>query len=140
MTQVQIFQCNNSNMDIDIYSPCAPGATLNDENIAKLKCSIVAGAANNQLAEEKTHGEMLMKKGILYAPDFVINSGGIINVYSELSGNYSRERAISQADNIFNVTREIFRISSTENIPTYLAANRIAEKRIEAIGRVKLNH
>lgn len=83
---------------------------------------------------------MLMKKGILYAPDFVINSGGIINVYSELSGSYNRERAISQADNIFNITREIFRISSTENIPTYLAANRMAESRIEAIGKVKLNH
>jgi len=127
-------------LDVDVYAPCALGATLNNDSINRLKCSIVAGAANNQLADEKLHGEMLMKKGILYAPDFVINAGGIINVYSELSGNYSRERAISQADNIYNVTREIFRISSAENIPTYLAANRIAEKRIEAIGKVKLNH
>lgn len=127
-------------LDVDVYAPCALGATLNTANIDRLKCSVVAGAANNQLAEEKVHGEMLMKKGILYAPDFVINAGGIINVYSELSGNYSRERAMSQAENIFNVTREIFRISSAENIPTYLAANRIAEKRIEAIGKVKLNH
>jgi len=127
-------------LDVDVYAPCALGATVNTANIERLKCSIIAGAANNQLAEEKVHGEMLMKKGILYAPDFVINAGGLINVYSELSGNYSRERAISQADKIFDVTREIFRISSSENIPTYLAANRIAEKRIEDIGKVKLNH
>lgn len=127
-------------LDVDVYAPCALGATVNTDTINRLKCSVIAGAANNQLADEKVHGEMLMKKGILYAPDFVINAGGIINVYSELSGNYSRERAISQADNIFNITREIFRISAAENIPTYLAANRMAEKRIEAIGKVKLNH
>ena len=83
---------------------------------------------------------MLMKKGILYAPDFVINAGGLINVYSELSGNYSKERAISQADKIFHITKEIFHVSAKENVPTYLAANRIAEKRIESIGKVKLNH
>jgi leucine dehydrogenase len=127
-------------LDADIYAPCAMGATLNTENIDRLKCSIVSGAANNQLSDEKQHGEMLMKKGILYAPDFVINAGGIINVYCELSGNYSREHAISQADNIYRVTQEIFRVSAKENIPPYLAANRLAEKRIEAMGKVKLNH
>jgi leucine dehydrogenase len=127
-------------LDVDVYAPCALGATVNTENINRLKCSIIAGAANNQLADEKVHGEMLMKKGILYAPDFVINAGGLINVYAELSGNYSLENAMLKADKIFDITREIFRVSSTEKIPTYLAANRIAEKRIEAIGKVKLNH
>jgi len=127
-------------LDVDVYAPCALGATLNTANINKLKCSVIAGAANNQLADEKLHGEMLMKKGILYAPDFVINAGGLINVYSELSGNYSKERAISQTDRIFHITKEIFHVSAKENIPTYLAANRIAEKRIESIGKVKLNH
>jgi leucine dehydrogenase len=127
-------------LDVDIYAPCALGATLNTASIERLKCSIVSGAANNQLADEKVHGEMLMKKGILYAPDFVINAGGIINVYSELSGNYNRESAISQTDKIYTTTKEIFKVSSAENIPTYLAANRLAEKRIEAIGKVKLNH
>jgi len=127
-------------LDVDIYAPCALGATLNTENINRLKCSVIAGAANNQLADEKVHGEMLMKKGILYAPDFVINAGGLINVYSEFLGNYSRERAITQADKIFNITAEIFHVSAKENIPTYLAANRLAEARIETIGKVKLNH
>jgi len=127
-------------LDIDIYAPCALGATLNTENINRLKCSVIAGAANNQLAEEKIHGEMLLKKGVLYAPDFVINAGGLINVYSELSGNYNREYAISKADTIYQITKEIFHISATEKIPTYLAANRLAERRIEAIGKMKLNH
>lgn len=71
-------------VDMDIYSPCALGATLNTENINRLKCHIVAGAANNQLADEKLHGNMLIEKGILYAPDFVINAGGLINVSCEL--------------------------------------------------------
>jgi leucine dehydrogenase len=126
-------------LDMDIYAPCALGATLNNNTIERLKCSIVAGSANNQLADEKLHGGLLMKKGILYAPDFVINAGGLINVYAELSGNYSKERAISQTDKIYTIAREIFQVSSKENIPTYLAANRLAEKRIEAIGKVKLN-
>jgi leucine dehydrogenase len=127
-------------LDMDIYAPCAMGATLNTANINRLKCSIVAGSANNQLEDEKLHGEMLMRKGILYAPDFVINSGGLINVYAELSGSYNRERAMSQTDKIYGITREIFHASAKENIPTYLAANRLAEKRIEILGKVKLNH
>jgi len=127
-------------LDMDIYAPCAMGATLNTVNIERLKCSIVAGAANNQLAEEKVHGEMLLKKGILYAPDFVINAGGLINVYSEYLGNYNREHAISQAEKIYSTIKEIFRISSVEKIPTYLAANRLAERRIEAIGKIQMNH
>ncbi len=124
-------------MDVDIYAPCALGATLNDDTIRSLKCVIVAGAANNQLADEKVHGEMLMEKGIIYAPDFVINAGGLINVYSELIG-YNRELAMSQTDKIYDATLDILRKSSDDRIPTYLAANRMAEKRIQDIGKVKL--
>jgi leucine dehydrogenase len=128
---------NIYDLDIDIYSPCALGATLNDDSIAALKCRIVAGAANNQLDDEKIHGKMLMDKGIIYAPDFVINAGGLINVYSELD-SYNREAAFAQTDKIYDFTLEILNKSSKEQIPTYLAANRMAEKRINEIGKVKL--
>jgi leucine dehydrogenase len=124
-------------MDMDIYAPCALGATLNTENISKLKCSIVAGAANNQLAEETIHGKMLLEKGIIYAPDFLINAGGLINVYSELTG-YNRERAIQRTEKIYDFTLEILKNAASENVPTYLAATRMAEKRISDIGKVKL--
>jgi len=127
-------------IDMDIYAPCALGATVNSDTIDRLKCSIIAGSANNQLGDEKVHGEMLMKKGVIYAPDFVINAGGLVNVYTELGGNYNKQRALGIAENIYNATLAIFSISKKENIPTYLAANKLAEKRIEQIGRVKLNH
>jgi len=122
-------------LDIDIYAPCALGATVNDHTLEKLKCKIVCGAANNQLANEKSHGEIVGKKGILYAPDFVVNAGGIINVYYELQG-YNRERALSHAEKIYDTTFNIFQIAKKEGIPTYMAANRIAEQRIEAIARI----
>jgi leucine dehydrogenase len=127
-------------VDVDIYAPCALGATVNNDTLGRLKCSIIAGSANNQLADEKVQGEALVKHGIIYAPDFVINSGGLINVYAELGGSYNKQRAMQHADKIYDITKEIFRIAKQENIPTYLAANKVAEKRIEAIGRVKLNH
>ena len=124
-------------MDMDIYAPCALGAVLTTDTINRLKCSIVCGAANNQLAEETVHGKMIMDKGIIYAPDFVVNSGGIINVFYELQG-YNRERAMAHAEKIYQTTLNIFKISKEQNIPTYMAANRIAEKRIADIGKVKL--
>jgi leucine dehydrogenase len=126
-------------MDMDIYAPCALGATLNDDTLERLKCSIVAGAANNQLADEKKHGEAIMKKGILYAPDFLINAGGLINVYTELEG-YNRDRALAKAENIYNTTLQVLKISAEQNLPTYEVANRMAEQRIEAIGKVKLSY
>lgn len=122
--------------NMDIYAPCALGATLNTENIERLKCAIVAGAANNQLAEEIIHGKMLMEKGIIYAPDFLINAGGLINVYSEFTG-YNRQRALSQTEKIYDVTISILKKSKQENIPTYLAAKQIAEKRLADISKVK---
>jgi leucine dehydrogenase len=124
-------------MDMDIYAPCALGATLNTENISRLRCAVIAGAANNQLADETVHGKMISEKGITYAPDFLINAGGLINVYSELIG-YNRERAIQQTEKIYDYTLEILKKAAAEKIPAYLAANRIAEKRIVDIGKVKL--
>lgn len=123
-------------LDIDIYAPCALGATLNTENIQKLKCSIVAGAANNQLADEKIHGPMIMDRGIIYAPDFLINAGGLINVYSEMIG-YNRQGALTQTEHIYQVTLDILRKSREEKIPTQLAAMQMAEKRIHDVGMVK---
>ncbi len=120
---------------MDIYAPCALGATVNDDTLSKLSAQIIAGAANNQLANEKIHGEAVKQKGIVFAPDYVINAGGIINCFSELEG-YNRERAMAQTENIYNTTLEIFRVADEENIPTYLAANRMAERRIESIANV----
>ncbi|HRH11059.1 MAG TPA: Glu/Leu/Phe/Val dehydrogenase [Bacteroidia bacterium] len=122
-------------LDIDVYAPCALGATVNDDTLAKLKCKIICGAANNQLLNEKVHGETVGKQGILYAPDFVVNAGGIINVYYELEG-YNRERALAHAEKIYDTTFNLFQIAKKEGIPTYMAANRIAEQRIEAIARI----
>lgn len=122
-------------LDIDIYAPCALGATVNDDTLGRLKCKIICGAANNQLADEKIHGEAVAKQGILYAPDYVVNAGGIINVYYELEG-YNRERAMSHAEKIYATTYNIFQMAKADGIPTYMAANRLAEQRIEAIARI----
>jgi leucine dehydrogenase len=123
-------------LDMDIYAPCALGATLNDETLAKLKCQIIAGAANNQLKDEKKHGEEIMKKGLIYAPDFVINAGGLINCYSELEG-YNKEKAYAQAENIYHTIAQILKESKDTNTPTYMVANRMAERRISAIANIK---
>jgi len=118
-------------LPMDIYAPCALGATLNSENISRLKCQVVSGAANNQLADEMIHGRMLTDKGILYAPDFLINAGGLINVYSELTG-YDRKIALAHTEKIYHTTLEIFKKAKAENITTIEAAKKIAEERIAA--------
>ncbi len=123
-------------LDIDIYAPCALGATINNDSLARLKCSIICGAANNQLADENIHGKIVMERGILYAPDFVVNAGGLISVYSEVA-KYGRENSLAQTENIYNTTTAIFAMSKKENIPTYMAANRTAEARIAAIAQVR---
>ena len=115
--------------DVDIYSPCALGATINDVTIDMFKCEIIAGAANNQLQDEDKHAKKLQEKGILYAPDFLINAGGLINVYSEING-YDREKAIAQTRKIYNTTLEIFAKSDDEKITTHQAALRLAMERI----------
>lgn len=122
-------------LDIDIYAPCALGATLNDDTLNRLKCKIVCGAANNQLENEKHHGELVGRQGILYAPDFVVNAGGIINVYYELEG-YNRSRAMAHAEKIYDTTWNLFQLAKKEGIPTYMAANRLGEQRIGAISKI----
>jgi leucine dehydrogenase len=117
--------------DVDIYSPCALGATINDETISKLKAKVIAGAANNQLAVEAIHGKILKDKGIAYAPDFLINAGGIINVYGEIVG-YGKEEAFRRTENIFNTTLDIFNYAQGNNITTHQAALQVAQNRIDA--------
>lgn len=124
------------NIEMDIYAPCALGATVNDESIAKMKCPIIAGAANNQLADENVHGPMLIEKGILYAPDFLINAGGLINVAAELDG-YNRDRVMGNVEKIYDRTLDIYKLSETEKIHTQAAATKIAEKRLQDIANVK---
>jgi len=124
-------------VDMDIYSPCALGATVNDETLTKLKCSVIAGAANNQLADEKKHGLAVMERGILYAPDFLINAGGIINCAWERKG-YNRKAALNQTENIYNTAMSIFKRSQEEKIPTYLAANEAAEHRVRSMRQAGL--
>lgn len=122
--------------EADVFSPAALGGILNDETIPKLKVKIVAGAANNQLDDEDKHGKMLKDRGILYAPDYVINAGGLINVYNELEG-YNRERALNQASGIYDIVKKIIEISKRENIPTEAASSKIAEERINAVSNAK---
>jgi len=117
-------------LDLDIYAPCALGATINDNTIHQLKAKVIAGAANNQLADEVKHGKLLKEKGIAYAPDFLINAGGIINVYAELEG-YGRDEIVRKTENIYNTTLEIFKLSEKENITTHRAAFNIAQNRID---------
>ena len=126
-------------MDMDIYAPCALGATLNDGTIAKLKCQIVAGAANNQLQDEKKHGYMLVDKNIVYAPDFLINAGGLINVYAEYMGGYNKEKAYQQAEKIFDTCINILDVADDEKISPQEAAIKLAQDRIDAMGKVKMS-
>jgi len=121
-------------VECDIFAPCAMGAVINDFTIEQLKCKIVAGSANNQLAEDK-HGDLLQEKGILYVPDFVINAGGVINVYEELKG-YDKERAMSRAAGIYDSVKRIFEIAKRDNISTHVAADRMAEERIAKMAKV----
>ncbi len=128
---VTIFKGNDLYSEpMDIYAPCALGATINDDSIYKLKAAIIAGAANNQLADELKHGEILKQRGIVYAPDFLINAGGIINVYAELE-NYDRQEIIRKTENIYNTTLEILNTAKTNNTTNHNAALHIAKTRIE---------
>ncbi|AEH01775.1 Glu/Leu/Phe/Val dehydrogenase [Lacinutrix sp. 5H-3-7-4] len=116
---------------VDIYAPCALGATINDDTINKLQAKIIAGAANNQLANENIHGQMLQDKGIVYAPDFLINAGGIINVYAELE-NYGKTEIMRKTENIYNTTLEILSNAEANAVTTHQAALNIAQERINA--------
>lgn len=122
-------------VECDIFSPNALGAILNDQTIPQLKCKAICGAANNQLAEPR-HGDALQEMGILYAPDYIANAGGLIQVADELKG-YNKERAFKNASLIYDILLQVYAISKQENLPTYKAADRMIESRIETIGRIK---
>ncbi|MDR3257762.1 MAG: leucine dehydrogenase [Mycoplasmataceae bacterium] len=123
-------------LDVDVFAPCALGAVLNDDTIPKIKAKVVAGSANNVLKDEVKHGDMLKKAGKIYAPDFVINGGGVINVWHELIG-YNHDRAMRDVDKIYDRILEIFQIAKTKKINTQLAAIVYAEQRIQTIGEVR---
>jgi leucine dehydrogenase len=123
-------------IDAEIFSPCAMGSVINDETLPKFKFEIIAGGANNQLENEDKHGNDLMEKGILYAPDYVINAGGLINVANELEG-YRQDRAMKQAEGIYNIVKLVLKKSKTDKIPANKASNLIAEERLSSISRVR---
>lgn len=124
--------------EADILSPCALGAGVNDETIDKLKCKVICGGANNQLAEQR-HGDALKQKGILYAPDFVVNAGGLMNVFVELEG-YAPDRAFEKTRKVYQNMERVFQIAKRDNVGTHIAANRMAEERINTIGRLRQRH
>ena len=124
--------------DCDVLAPCALGALVNDNTINKFKCKIIAGGANNVLAEAR-HGDQLRELGILYAPDYVINAGGLMNVFVELEG-YSHDRAFDKTRKVYDNCLQVFEIAKTENISTNLAADRMAEKRLKTIGHLRQRH
>jgi leucine dehydrogenase len=122
-------------VDAQVFAPCALGAVVNDRTIEDFRFEIIAGAANNQLAEER-HGQLLEERGILYAPDYVINAGGLINVYGELNG-WDAERARRKAGEIYDTLLQLFELAKEQGIPTFEAADRLAERRIEQVGTLK---
>jgi leucine dehydrogenase len=124
--------------DAEVYSPCALGGTVNEKTLPRLKCKIICGAANNQLANDAI-GEEVEKRGILYAPDYAVNAGGVMNVSLEIDG-YNRERAMRMMRTVYDNVGRIFQIAKRDSIPTFRAADRLAEERIASIGKIKLPH
>lgn len=123
----------------DIFSPNALGAIINDETIPQFKTKVIAGGANNQLKEPEKHGVMMKEMGFFYAPDYIINAGGVINVAEELTG-YDKERATKRVMGVFDNVSKVFEIAKRDNIPTYIAADRLAEERIAKIHGVHHNY
>ena len=124
--------------ECDVFAPCALGAIIDDRSLPDLKCKIIAGGANNQLAEPR-HGAALRELGILYAPDYVINAGGLMNVFVELEG-YARDRAYEKTQVVYDTLLKIYRVAEAENLPTEMAADRVARERIAAIGNLRRHH
>ncbi len=127
-------------VDADVFAPCALGAVINDNSIEKLKFKIIAGGANNQLLDEKIHGKKLKEKKILYAPDYLINAGGVTNVFFEVINEYNRDRVTKKVKNIYNILMEVYQMADKEDITTVEAAARLAEKRINLIKNVHQNY
>ncbi|MDH5396961.1 MAG: leucine dehydrogenase [Cyclobacteriaceae bacterium] len=126
-------------LDTDVYAPCALGATINDLTIPRLKCKIIAGAANNQLKDEIKHGYDLMDREIVYAPDFVINAGGLINVYLDHLKEYNAERAHHMAEKIYDNCLNVVENAEKQGISPQEAAMLLGDKRIEEVGRLKVS-
>ena len=124
--------------ECDVFAPCAMGAVVNDQSLPKLRTKIIAGGANNVLAEAR-HGDALRELGILYAPDYVINAGGLMNVFVELEG-YSSDRSFEKTRKVYDNCTKVFEIAKRENIGTHLAADRLAEERMKTVGRLKQRH
>lgn len=125
-------------VECDILSPNALGAIINDETIPQLKCKAICGAANNQLKEPR-HGDKLFEMGTVYAPDYVVNAGGLIAVADEFQG-FSRERAFKNAGLIYETMEQIFKVSKEEKLPTYIVADLYVEKKLETIGRLQTKY
>ncbi|MFC7718586.1 Rossmann-fold NAD(P)-binding domain-containing protein [Nonomuraea recticatena] len=121
--------------DIDVYAPCALGGALDDDTVERLRAKIVCGGANNQLAHVGVE-KQLADRGILYAPDYVVNSGGVIQVADEIEG-FSMDRARAKATQIFDTTLKIFGIAAEEGVPPAVAADRLAERRMSEVGRIR---
>jgi leucine dehydrogenase len=119
----------------DIFAPCALGAIINDDTLKQFKVEIIAGGANNQLAEPR-HGIALEKQGMLYAPDYVINGGGVVNVFGELQG-WTMERSKRKAQEIYDTILRVFAIASREKLPSFEAADHLAEERIRSVAALK---
>lgn len=124
--------------DCDVFAPCALGAIINDVTIPQLKCKVVAGGANNMLAETR-HGDALREVGILYAPDFVANAGGLMNVFAELEG-YSVERALERTTSVYENMMKVFAVAKRDNCSTYDAAFKLANERLTVLGGLKQKH
>jgi len=122
-------------VDCDIFSPCALGAGLNEMTIPRLNCQAIVGSANNQLATDED-AQRLDDRGILYGPDFVVNAGGLINVYDELQG-YSKTRALHRVDAIYEATMKILDTAEAHGVNPNLAAVKVAEQRIQEIGDLR---
>jgi leucine dehydrogenase len=125
--------------DVDVYCPCALGATINDDSLAVLKASIVCGSANNQLAEPR-HGDELHRRGVLYAPDYIANAGGTVFDTDRLWGGVNKDRGMAKVAKIYERMHEVFAISKADDIPTYAAADRLAEQRINGYRAIKRVH
>ncbi len=127
-------------LNVDIYSPCALGATVNDNTIDRLKCQIIAGCANNQLKDEKKHGKICLEKGIIYAPDFLINAGGVINIATEVSGSYNQAWSTQQVESLYDKVFNVLDISMKEGKNAQEVAMEIALKRIKDIAKIKSSY
>jgi leucine dehydrogenase len=124
-------------LEVDVFAPCALGSILNDTSIPQLRCKIVCGSANNQLASER-HGDLLRERGILYAPDFIVNAGGLLFGLDSLNpGGFQRQRATEKVEHLYSSVEHVFAIANEQNIPTYRAADVLAEQRIAAVGQAK---